>query len=45
MVDENKNVLIKLYIDDVLKESIEAKEHGSNFIDEKKLESVLSGAK
>ncbi len=35
MVDENKNVLIKLYIDDVLKESIEAKEHGSNFIDEK----------
>ena len=34
MVDENKNVLIKLYIDDVLKESIEAKEHGSNFIDE-----------
>ena len=34
MVDENKNVLIKLYIDDVLKENIEAKEHGSNFIDE-----------
>lgn len=31
MVDENKNVTIKLYIDEELKETIEAKEHGSNF--------------
>jgi len=34
MVDENKNILVKLYVDDVLKENIEAKEHGSNFTDE-----------
>lgn len=34
MVDENKNVTIKLYIDDKLKETIEAKEHGSDFVDE-----------
>lgn len=34
MVDENKNIIIKLHIDDALKEIIEAKEHGSDFIDE-----------
>ena len=35
MVDENKNVVIKFYIDSEIVSTIEAKEHGKGFEDEK----------
>jgi hypothetical protein len=35
MVDENKNVVIKFYIDNKIVSTIEAKEHGQGFEDEK----------
>jgi hypothetical protein len=34
IVDSNKNVAIKLYVDNILKETIHANEYGSGFIDE-----------
>ncbi|OCL85717.1 hypothetical protein AAX26_01784 [Aliarcobacter thereius] len=34
MIDENNEVVIKLYLDDELKDTINSKEHGSNFVDE-----------
>ena len=34
MVDDGENLLIKLYLDNTYIETIDSKEHGSNFIDE-----------